>query len=173
MHHVGYFFVDTGSRVTVHQLNCSSPCGILVPWPGIKPVSPAFQGTFLTTGPAGKSQNCFSSLSLGSRLCLASERLHFLSLKGPFHWLETEREKDLLGSWPQAFFLPRAAPHWVPLRLCLGRHVGHILSHLSDAHQKHHIFHCTGRAERSVNTEPTSILAYPWLLMIFAWGLAM
>ena len=29
--------------------------GILVPWPGIEPVSPAWQGRFLTTGPPGKS----------------------------------------------------------------------------------------------------------------------
>ena len=29
--------------------------GILVPWPGIEPVSPALQGRFLTTGPPGKS----------------------------------------------------------------------------------------------------------------------
>ena len=30
-------------------------CGVLVPWPGIEPVSPALQGGFLTTGPPGKS----------------------------------------------------------------------------------------------------------------------
>ena len=76
MHRVGYFFVDTDSLVTVHWLSYSSPCGTLVPWPGIKPVFPALQGTFLTTGPAGKSQDCFlrcfSSLSPGSLLCLAS-----------------------------------------------------------------------------------------------------
>ena len=30
-------------------------CGILVPQPGIKPMSPALQGRFLTTGPPGKS----------------------------------------------------------------------------------------------------------------------
>ena len=31
-------------------------CGILVPWPGIKPESPVLQGRFLTTGQPGKSQ---------------------------------------------------------------------------------------------------------------------
>ena len=36
-------------------LSCSKACWILVPWPGIKPVSPAVQGGFLTTGPARKS----------------------------------------------------------------------------------------------------------------------
>ena len=30
-------------------------CGILVPPPGIEPMSPALQGGFLTTGPLGKS----------------------------------------------------------------------------------------------------------------------
>ena len=29
---------------------CSRACGILVPWPGIKPLSPAWQGGVLTTG---------------------------------------------------------------------------------------------------------------------------
>ena len=29
-------------------------CGILVPQPGTKPVSPALEGEFLTTGPSGK-----------------------------------------------------------------------------------------------------------------------
>ena len=31
-------------------------CGILVPGPEIKPMSPALQGGFLTTGPPGKFQ---------------------------------------------------------------------------------------------------------------------
>ena len=30
-------------------------CGVLVPWPGVEPTSPALQGRFLTTGPPGKS----------------------------------------------------------------------------------------------------------------------
>ena len=45
-----------------HELSCPAACGILVPLPGIEPVSPAFQGWFLTTGPPGKSSplNFFS-----------------------------------------------------------------------------------------------------------------
>ena len=31
-------------------LSCSAACGILVPWPGIKPRSPALQSRFLTSG---------------------------------------------------------------------------------------------------------------------------
>ena len=36
----------------------SVPRGILVSRPGIKPVSPALQGEFLTAGPPSKSQGC-------------------------------------------------------------------------------------------------------------------
>ena len=38
-------------------LSYSMACGILVPRPGTEPVSPAFQGGVLTTGPPGKSCN--------------------------------------------------------------------------------------------------------------------
>ena len=44
------------SAVVVHGLSGSVACGILVPQPGVKPVSPALQGRFLTTGPPEKSQ---------------------------------------------------------------------------------------------------------------------
>ena len=43
------------SVLVVHRLGCSKACGILFPWPGIEPESPALQGRFLTTGPLGKS----------------------------------------------------------------------------------------------------------------------
>ena len=46
---------DASSVVVTRGISCSSTCGILVPQPGIKPVSPALQGRFLTTGPPGKS----------------------------------------------------------------------------------------------------------------------
>ena len=35
-------------------LSCPTTCGILVPWLGIEPASPALQGRFLTSGPPGK-----------------------------------------------------------------------------------------------------------------------
>ena len=44
-----------GSLVAAHRLSCPAARGILVPWPGIKPASPALEGRFLTTGPPGKS----------------------------------------------------------------------------------------------------------------------
>ena len=34
-------------------------CGILVPQPGMEPMSPALEGRFLTTGPPGKSLEYF------------------------------------------------------------------------------------------------------------------
>ena len=37
------------------RLSCFMPCRILVPQPGLEPMSPALQGGFLTTGPPGKS----------------------------------------------------------------------------------------------------------------------
>ena len=43
------------SIVTSQGLTCSAAGGVLVPWLGIEPVSPALQGGFLTTGPPGKS----------------------------------------------------------------------------------------------------------------------
>ena len=47
------------SLVVVGRLSCPVTCGILVPPPGIKPMSPALGSEFLTTGPLGKSLLCF------------------------------------------------------------------------------------------------------------------
>ena len=61
---------STDCLVVAHRLSCPVACGILVPQPGIKPMSPALQGRFLTTGPPGKSPllspldiHCLSTLS--------------------------------------------------------------------------------------------------------------
>ena len=43
------------SAVLVHGLRCPEVCVVLVPGPGIEPMSPALEGGFLTTGPPGKS----------------------------------------------------------------------------------------------------------------------
>ena len=50
-----------GSVVVACRLSCPMACGILVPQPGIEPVSPALVGGFLTTGPPGKSLSSFIS----------------------------------------------------------------------------------------------------------------
>ena len=44
------------SPAAMHRLSCPTAYGLLVPRPGMKPVSPAVEGKFLTTGPPGKSQ---------------------------------------------------------------------------------------------------------------------
>ena len=41
------------SQIAVCRLSCFAACGILVPWPGIEPISPEWQGT---TGPPGKAK---------------------------------------------------------------------------------------------------------------------
>ena len=50
----------TGSVAAASRLSCPAAWGILVSQPGIKPVLPAFEGRFLTTGPPGKSPRQFS-----------------------------------------------------------------------------------------------------------------
>ena len=43
------------SSCSAQGLVAPAACGILVPWPGFEPVSPALVGGFLTTEPPGKS----------------------------------------------------------------------------------------------------------------------
>ena len=52
--HYSGFSSCTASLAVVHRLSCAMACGNL-PGPGIKPMSPALAGRFLTTGPPGKS----------------------------------------------------------------------------------------------------------------------
>ena len=47
--------LERGLSSCAQGLGCSSAHGILVPWSGIEPESPALQGGFLTTEPPGKS----------------------------------------------------------------------------------------------------------------------
>ena len=65
-----FLLLRTDSLVVAWGLSYSLECGILVPWPGIQPVSPALQGGFLTPGPRGKSQG-LDTFVLASILCLA------------------------------------------------------------------------------------------------------
>ena len=46
-------------------LSCPEPQGILIPWPGIEPISPALEVKFLTTGPPGKSLKQIFDLGSG------------------------------------------------------------------------------------------------------------
>ena len=43
------------ASLVVCGLGCPTACGLLVPQPGIKPVFPALEGRFLTTGPPRNS----------------------------------------------------------------------------------------------------------------------
>ena len=54
-----------GSVIVARGLSCFTACGILVPWSGIEPTSPALQGGFLTTGPPGKSLDRHLNYSRG------------------------------------------------------------------------------------------------------------
>ena len=53
---IGFYLSMWASLVAVHGLlsSCPKTCEILVPWPGIEPVSPALEDRVLTPGPAGK-----------------------------------------------------------------------------------------------------------------------
>ena len=71
-------------------------CGILVPRLGIKPMSPALQRGFLTTGPPGKSLSLFLLISVwnkGQSEILRTGKLR-LALKLCQHG-DLEAEKDV------------------------------------------------------------------------------
>ena len=57
LHRVEVFVWCIVCLLAAHRLSCSMACGILVPWPGTEPMSPALPGRLLTTGPPGKSLN--------------------------------------------------------------------------------------------------------------------
>ena len=68
-----------------HRLSCSEASGILLPRPGIEPISAVLQGGLLTTGPLGRSPRSYLALlsSLVTKQPLASEQgLQFGDLVG-------------------------------------------------------------------------------------------
>ena len=50
----GSFHCSSLILIVDYGLRCFVACGILVPRPGIEPVSPVLESRFLTTGPPGK-----------------------------------------------------------------------------------------------------------------------
>lgn len=50
--------------VVASRLSCPAACKILIPQPGIKYLSPALKGRFLTTGPPGKPYPYLSTLCI-------------------------------------------------------------------------------------------------------------
>ena len=72
---------------------CSEACGILVPWPGIEPISLQWKQGVLTTRPPGKSH---------SQVLLHSGYLEFVLMPYPCFWLDTLLPSALLSE-SQAF----------------------------------------------------------------------
>ena len=70
--------------------SCSAAYGILVLWPGIKLVSPALQGRFLTTGPPVCAQSLFCPWDFPVKN--TGVGCYFLS-RGSSHWTTKEGPK--------------------------------------------------------------------------------
>ena len=60
LHHARSFLSGTDSVVSVCGISCLVAYGVFVPCPGIKPVFPAMEGRFLSTGLPGKSHAPFN-----------------------------------------------------------------------------------------------------------------
>ena len=87
------------SVVVVGGLCCSAAYGMLVPWPGIKPTSPALQGGFLTTGPPGRSLGTYfeyPSMEFNSSSCLQEAKSKQETVFDTFH-RELMRPLHFLG----------------------------------------------------------------------------
>ena len=85
------------SVVALRELNYSMACGILVPWPGIEPVSPALQSGFLTAGLLRKPLSLF--FLEWPNLCLReSENKVCVPLSlSKLRWANIRGKVDLLG----------------------------------------------------------------------------
>ena len=120
------------SVVLLHELNCSTACGILVPQPGIEPASSELQGGFLTTELPGKSLLRLLLLSRFSRVRLCatpqtaahraplslgfSRQEHWSGLPFPSPMHESESEVAhwcLTLSDPMDYILPGSSVHGI------------------------------------------------------------
>ena len=68
------------------KLSCPVACGILVPGPGIEPVSPALAGRLLTTGQPGKL--LFTSSTRSHSMKTDCSLLHFQHLAHSGHTVD-------------------------------------------------------------------------------------
>ena len=95
-----------GSVIAGSRFSCSKACGILVPRPGIKTMSPALQGGVLSTGPPRKSLSV-DSFPLLSTTVLLSECYPLSS--SPFllrlHWHELMWDFLILFNKSQDLFV--------------------------------------------------------------------
>ena len=92
-----------GSVVEMRGLSCSIACGVLVPWPGIKPMSPALEGGFLAAGPLEKSWTCTFPICMSLMITKKVFKKVFLtsrSLKySPIFTLNSCLKKNYLYAW--------------------------------------------------------------------------
>ena len=96
-----------GSVVAEHAVSCSMARGILVPWPGTEPASPASQGGFLITQPPGESPD-LTVISLSS-----SPNMSVIFMNKCFLWVQVNERKwehDAFRKWPR--FHCSAAASW-------------------------------------------------------------
>ena len=80
-----------GSVVVVPRLSCLAEGGILVPGPGIKPVSPTLAGRFLTIGLSGKSLKR-GSCHLWWSADLRDAAINTNMQKEPSKWVDSEEQ---------------------------------------------------------------------------------
>ena len=120
--HTSYLIVAGG-------LSCPAACEILVPRPGMEPMSHVLTGRFLTTGPSEKSpKRCLTSL-----VFLCTHSLSHVWLCDPMDYLSMEFSRQEYWSgcyflFQKIFLAQRLNPHLLhwqadPLPLChLGKH---------------------------------------------------
>ena len=84
---------STGSRAC--GLCCHKTFGILVPWPGIEPVSSALEGRFSTSGPLGKSP-------LARLNCQVFQVIRWPGFSGNAHTISPLCERKHFIEWPQS-----------------------------------------------------------------------
>ena len=103
-------------------LSCSAACGILVPWAGSKPASPALQVGFSTTGPPGKSlqqwlkkkKSSLTILEVRSLKTVCQLGFSLLETQGRIHhfaffsseWPPLIPQFTILSSYHYSFLLP-------------------------------------------------------------------
>ena len=108
----------TGFLVALHWLSCPGAYALLLPHPEMEPISPVWQGEFLTTGSPAKSQKLAVSLKvlrcvLENMVDLQSRQTHpgsspHLSLE----W-RGKRRKTIAKSWYWVDYHPCAVEEWI------------------------------------------------------------
>ena len=107
-------FSSCGSRALGHRLsNCGKRAYLLcsmwdLPGPGLKPVSPALAGGFLTTVPPGKPGGCFNRKEKEIGRAIVNQE------SMAFHWLSPWRKGIFFSYWALLSLQGVRAPLWSP-----------------------------------------------------------